>query len=86
MGEVWASCLPHPGSLTPTIEHEEQSVKHKRFMLFRWHKRTQLDVRLEGRFLSLGLDRRGPRWRVIAYVSPDATPVHPAARGLKVGD
>lgn len=54
-----------------------------RFMLFRWHKRTQLDIRLRRGFLSLGLDRRRG-WRSIAYWSPDATPVHPKARGLGV--
>jgi hypothetical protein len=60
-------------------------VSHKRFMLFRWWRRTQLDIRLHASFLSVGLDRRRG-WRPIAYWSPDATPMHPAARGLKVGD
>lgn len=61
----------------------------RRVALFRWWKRTQLDIRLKNGFLSLGLDRRAPRWashlrwRLIAYYSPDATPVHPRARGLK---
>jgi hypothetical protein len=48
--------------------------------LFRWWKRTQLDIEWRGGWLSLGLNRRG-RWGLIAYWSPDATPVHPAARG-----
>lgn len=48
--------------------------------LFRWHKRTQLDVEWRGGWLSLGLDWRR-RLRPIAYWSPDATPAHPAARG-----
>lgn len=70
-------------------------MNHRRFMLFRWWRRTQLDIRLRASFLSLGLDRRrGPHpdkpirrgWRLIAYWSPDATPMHPRARGLKVGD
>lgn len=52
-----------------------------RLYFFRWWKRTQLDIRLRRGYLSLGLDRRDG-WRVIAYTSPDATPVHPAARGL----
>ena len=76
--------------------------------LFRWYKRTQLDIEWRpGKFrrwaglhspsghvtgdcpcqrtgfLSLGLDRTNG-WRPIAYWSPDATPVHPAARGLGV--
>lgn len=61
----------------------------KRIALFRWWKHTQLDIRLKSGFLSLGLDRRTPRWvspiswRLIAYYSPDATPVHPRGRGLK---
>lgn len=54
----------------------------KRAYLFRWWKRTQLDVRLAGGFLSLGLDRKDG-WRPIAYWSPDATPVHPRAKGWK---
>lgn len=41
--------------------------------LFRWHKRTQLDIEFRGGFLSLG----------IAYWSPDATPMHPRTRGLR---
>lgn len=61
----------------------------KRVMLFRWWRRTQLDIQLGNGFLSLGLDRTTPRrlswfsWRLVAYYSPDATPVHPRARGLK---
>lgn len=61
----------------------------RRVAVFRWWKRTQLDIQLQSGFLSLGLDRRTPRWasrlswRLIAYYSPDATPVHPRARGLK---
>jgi hypothetical protein len=56
--------------------------------LFRWWRRTQLDIELRAGFLSLGLDRRTPRgalfpWRLIAYYSPDATPIHPRSRGLK---
>lgn len=52
-----------------------------RLYLFRWWRHTQLDVRLRSRYLSLGLDwRRAPR--LIAYVSPDATPCHALARGL----
>lgn len=58
----------------------------KRIMLFRWWKRTQLDIQLGNGFLCLGLDRTTPRWmsrlnwRLIAYYSPDATPVHPRAK------
>lgn len=61
----------------------------KRIMLFRWWKRTQVDIRIGGGFLSLGLDRTTPRWlsrfswRPIAYYSPDATPTHRCARGIK---
>jgi len=51
-------------------------------MLFRWHKRTQIDIPFRSGFLSLGLDRHDP-WRVIAYWSPNATPVHPRARGFR---
>lgn len=54
----------------------------KRFNLFRWYKRTQLDVRFHRGFLSLGLDRR-TRWRPIAYISPDAVPTNPRARGWR---
>jgi hypothetical protein len=54
----------------------------RRVHLFRCWRHTQLDVEWRGGFLSLGLDRHGP-WRPIAYWSPDATPVHPLARGLK---
>lgn len=61
-------------------------MKHSRFYLFRWWKRTQLDIRLGSGFLSVGLDRRAKWPRVIGYWSPDSTPVHPQARGLKVGD
>jgi hypothetical protein len=59
----------------------------KRIMLFRWWKRTQLDIQVGYGFLCLGLDRGTPRWmsrlnwRLIAYYSPDATPVHPRAKG-----
>lgn len=58
-----------------------------RFTLYRWWKRTQLDVQLGRGYLSLGVDRRPPvavciPWRPIAYYSPDATPAHPRARGL----
>ncbi len=59
----------------------------KRITLFRWWKRTQLDIQVGNGFLSLGLDRTTPRWmsrltwRPIAYYSPDATPVHPRAKG-----
>lgn len=55
-----------------------------RAMLFRWYKRKQLDIRLWSGYLSLGLDWRDGL-RAIAYWSPDATPVHPAARGLGAG-
>lgn len=57
--------------------------------LFRWHRRTQLDIEWRSGWLSLGWTwvrrqewRRSPwLWRPIAYWSPDATPVHPGARG-----
>ena len=53
----------------------------RRPCLFRWHKRTQLDVPTPRGWLSFGLDRRnGPR--VIAYWSPDATPSNPRAKGF----
>lgn len=55
----------------------------KRIMLFRWWKRTQIDIQIGTGFLSLGLDRTTPRWCPVAYYSPDATPTHPRARGLK---
>lgn len=60
-----------------------------RLSLYRWSKRTQIDIELRNGFLCLGLDRRTPRWmsrlswRLIAYYSPDATPVHPHSRGLR---
>lgn len=53
--------------------------------LFRWYRRTQLDIQWGGGWLSVGLDRHQFPWRPIAYWSPDATPVHPRARGLKGG-
>lgn len=59
-------------------------MKHKRFFLFRWWKRTQLDIRLRDGFLSVGLDWR-TGWSPIAYWSPDATPVHPRAKGIGRG-
>jgi hypothetical protein len=49
--------------------------------LFRWAKRTQFDMPCRAGWLSLGLDRTR-RWRLVAYWSPDATPMHPRARGL----
>lgn len=55
-------------------------MNHKRFILFRWRRRWQLDIRLRASFLSLGLDWR-EGWRPVAYWSPDATPMHPQARG-----
>jgi hypothetical protein len=56
-------------------------MKHRRFLLFRWHKRVQLDIRLGAGFLSLGWVWRY-RHRPIAYWSPDATPIHPGVRVL----
>lgn len=50
--------------------------------LFRWYRHTQFDIKIRNGWLSLGLDRTRPGWRLIAYTSPDATPVHPKARGL----
>ena len=61
----------------------------KHVMLFRWWKRTQVDIQIGKGFLCVGLDRTTPRWlsrfswRPVAYYSPDATPTHPRARGLK---
>jgi hypothetical protein len=52
--------------------------------LFRWWKRTQLDIDCRGGWLSLGLDRRD-RWKPIAYWSPDATPMHSQAKGIGRG-
>lgn len=52
--------------------------------LFRWWKRTQLDLPCHGGWLSLGLDRRD-WWKPIAYWSPDATPAHPEAKGIGRG-
>lgn len=49
--------------------------------LFRWYRHTQFDIQTRNGWLSLGLDRRDG-WRLIAYTSPDATPMHPKARGL----
>lgn len=63
-----------------------QVERRKRFLLSRWHKRTQLDIDFGARWLSIGVDRHSRHWRLIAYISPDATPVHLDARGLKVGD
>jgi hypothetical protein len=55
-------------------------MNHKRFILFRWWKHWQLDIRLSNRFLSIGLNwREGVR--PVAYLSPDATPTHPMTRG-----
>lgn len=66
------------------------SDRHRRFVLYRWWKRTQLDIHIGGAgFVCVGVDRRAPRWatwvpwRAIAYYSPDATPMHPRARGWK---
>lgn len=50
--------------------------------LFRWHRHWQLDMPCASGWLSLGLSwRYGVR--PIAYWSPDATPVHPRAKGLR---
>jgi hypothetical protein len=54
----------------------------KRVHLFRWWKRTQVDIDLGSQWLCLGIDRHGV-WQPIAYLSPDATPVHREARGWK---
>jgi hypothetical protein len=48
-----------------------------RVHLFRWYRHAQLDIELLGGWMSLGVKR----WRPIAYWSPDATPMHPKARG-----
>jgi hypothetical protein len=54
----------------------------KRVHLFRWWKRTQVDIDLGSQWLCFGIDRHGV-WQPIAYLSPDATPVHREARGWK---
>lgn len=56
---------------------------------FRWWRHWQIDIALgRRRWFSIGVNWR-PRFkdewawpRLIAYYSPDATPVHPKARGL----
>lgn len=52
--------------------------------LYRWHKRTQLDIRLgsqaQGGYLSLGWSWQDGH-RPICYWSPDATPMHARAVG-----
>lgn len=53
----------------------------QRLMLFRWHRHWQLDIRLQRGFLCLGTNWRD-RYQLIAYWSPDATPMHRLARGL----
>ena len=57
--------------------------------LFRWYRHWQLDAPTwPVGWLSLGFKserRSGTRfgpWRPVAYWSPDATPLHPQARGI----
>lgn len=59
-------------------------MKNRIFLLFRWHKRVQLDISL-GHYAQAGYLSLGWTWRdghrPICYWSPDATPLNARAVG-----